>query len=105
MPPGSPELITAYRHLLRAGHRAVQFARPSRRMVTEKMRAGFRDPRGVFDAEGVRRTIWFLNAAAERRGLEHKILKNLCRVQWERAHYGSWKVRVRGERLREKMGR
>ncbi|KAK3899981.1 hypothetical protein C8A05DRAFT_17662 [Staphylotrichum tortipilum] len=104
-PPAPPDLILAYRRLLRAGLRAVQFAKPARMILTAKLRAGFRDPRGVFDVEAVRRTVWFLNSAAGRRGIEHRILKNLCRVEWERRQGATWKVRLRGERVREERGR
>lgn len=96
--PG-PDLIHAYRRLLRAGLRAVQFSQPSRSTITARLREGFRDPRGEFDAERVRRTVWFLNAAAQQRGLEHKILKNLCRVHWERTRQMPWRVRARSEGL------
>jgi hypothetical protein len=98
------ELIHAYRSLLRAGLRAVQFAQPSRTTLTQQLRAGFRDPRGHFDAERVRHTVWFLNAAAQTRGLEHKILKNLCRVHWERADEKQrmpWRLRVRRMEIEE----
>ncbi|KAJ4306913.1 hypothetical protein N0V88_000285 [Collariella sp. IMI 366227] len=85
MPPHTTtDLLHAYRKLLRAGLRAVQFSQPSRSILTERLREGFRDQHGSFEPERVRRTIWFLNAAAGARGLEHKILKNLCRVHWER---------------------
>jgi hypothetical protein len=89
------ELLHAYRKLLRASLRAVQFSQPSRSTVIEQLRTGFRDPNGTLDAERVRRTVWFLNAAAQERGLEHKILKNLCRVHWERmreARKTPWKL-------------
>ncbi|SPQ27614.1 e37d23e7-03e5-468f-bf5a-d07cc609b44d [Thermothielavioides terrestris] len=102
------EIIHAYRKLLRAALRAVQFSQPSRSTVTAALREGFRDTRAAggagFDAERVRRTVWFLNAAAQRRGLEHRILKNLCRVRWERAREASktpWRVTVREEQLRK----
>jgi hypothetical protein len=96
----NPDLLHAYRRLLRAGLRAVQYSKPSRWTLTARLREGFRDPRGDFDAEKVRRTVWFLNAAAQQRGLEHRILKNLCRVQGERAREAqrpSWRTRVRVE--------
>jgi hypothetical protein len=94
------EILHAYRRLLRAGLRAVQFSQPSSSTVKERLREGFRDPNGTFDAERVRRTIWFLNAAAQERGLEHRILKNLCRVHWERLRElrrMPWKVRIKLE--------
>ncbi|KAL2195819.1 hypothetical protein P885DRAFT_39199 [Corynascus similis CBS 632.67] len=92
------ELVHAYRRLLRAGLRAVQFSKPSRSTVTAKLREGFRDPGAKFDPERIRRTVWFLNAAAQQRGLEHRIVKNLCRVHWERTREASrtaWRLRVR----------
>ncbi|EAQ86642.1 hypothetical protein CHGG_07895 [Chaetomium globosum CBS 148.51] len=105
----SPELIHAYRSLLRATLRAVQYSQPSRTTITQQLRAGFRDPHGTLDTERVRHTVWFMNAAAQQRGLEHKILKNLCRVHWERANERSrmpWRLRVRkmemGEEKAEK---
>jgi hypothetical protein len=101
----TPELIHAYRRLLRAGLRAVQFSQPSSSTVRDQLREGFRDPNGIFDAERVRRTIWFLNAAAQERGLEHRILKNLCRVHWDRMRElrrMPWKVRIRLEQESKK---
>ncbi|KAL2135244.1 hypothetical protein VTI74DRAFT_9336 [Chaetomium olivicolor] len=94
------DLLHAYRKLLRAGLRAVQFSQPSRSTFTERLREGFRDPGGKFEPERVRRTVWFLNAAAQARGIEHKILKNLCRVHWERvreAQRTPWKVKIKAE--------
>ncbi|KAG6002655.1 hypothetical protein E4U21_002915 [Claviceps maximensis] len=41
-------------------------------------------PAPSLNTEGIKRTIWFLEAAAKERGLEHKILKNLLRVQGQR---------------------
>jgi len=100
----APDLLHAYRRLLRAGLRAVQFSQPSRSTITAKLREGFRDPRGVFDAERVRRTVWFLNAAAQQRGLEHRVLKNLCRVHWERVREVTktgWRLKVRTDEVQK----
>ncbi|KAK4101494.1 DUF1763-domain-containing protein [Parathielavia hyrcaniae] len=94
------ELLRAYRGLLRAGLRAVQFSEPSSSTFRERLREGFRDPSGAFSRERVRRTIWFLNAAAQERGLEHRILKNLCRVHWQRGRdlqRTPWRVKIRLE--------
>ncbi|KAH8899585.1 DUF1763-domain-containing protein [Thozetella sp. PMI_491] len=79
------EIISAYRKLLRAALRAVQFSKPARYIVTKQIRVGFRDKMGTFDPEAIKRTAWFLNAAAQERGLEHKILKNLTRIHWEKS--------------------
>ncbi|KAH6621047.1 hypothetical protein B0J18DRAFT_215650 [Chaetomium sp. MPI-SDFR-AT-0129] len=95
--PATTNLVHSYRHLLRAGLRAVQFSKPSRYIIRDVLRKEFRDPRGEFEAEKARRTVWFLNAAAQSRGLEHKILKNLCRVHWERKqveHAVPWRMKV-----------
>ncbi|KAK3387098.1 hypothetical protein B0H63DRAFT_447986 [Podospora didyma] len=78
------DLLPAYRRLLRAGLRAVQYSKPARYLLVDKVRAGFRHRDGVFDAERVRRTTWFLNAAAQSRGIEHRIVKNLLFVAWMR---------------------
>ncbi|KAK4132879.1 DUF1763-domain-containing protein [Trichocladium antarcticum] len=102
------DLIHAYRHLLRAGLRAVQFSQPSRSTLVGRLREGFRDADGTFDAERARRTVWFLNAAAQQRGLEHRILKNLCRVHWERMREITktpWRVTMRLEADRAKAGK
>ncbi len=86
------EIIHAYRHLLRAGLRAVQFSKPSRYVFRDRLHEAFCDRKATyeanFDQERIRRTIWFLNAAAQEAGLEARILKNLLRVAWERANVG-----------------
>lgn len=79
------DVIHAYRHLLRSGLRAVQFSKPARFVVQQRVREAFeKGTPDAYDAEAIRRTIWFLKAAAEERGLEHKIVKNLVRVARER---------------------
>jgi hypothetical protein len=79
------EILHAYRRLLRSGLRAVQFSKPARYLLRDQLREAFRDQEAKFNPEGIRRTVWFLNAAAQERGLEHKIVKNLLRVKWERS--------------------
>ena len=104
----NPNLLHAYRHLLRAGLRAIQFSQPSRSTFTQRMREGFRDVEGTFDAERARRTVWFLNAAAQQRGIEHRILKNLCRVHWEKmreVRRTGWRVRMKKEEDRVTSGK
>jgi Domain of unknown function (DUF1763). len=104
--PDKLELIHAYRKLLRAGLRAVQFSQPSRWSLTQQLRAGFRDPNGKFEPERIRRTIWFFNAAAQQRGIEHRILKNLCRVHWERfspTRTPTWKSVLKQQEMRAKQ--
>lgn len=78
------EVVHAYRSLLRAGLRAVQFSKPARFVVRDQLRDGFRERGATLDGERVRRTVLFLGAAAREAGLEHRILKNLVRVEGER---------------------
>lgn len=90
--PTPTTLLHAYRHLLRAALRAVQFSKPARYIVRDQIREGFELPRTTtikvptppYDPERVRRTVWFLKAAAHEAGLESRILKSLVRVAWER---------------------
>ncbi|KIH95209.1 hypothetical protein SPBR_04018 [Sporothrix brasiliensis 5110] len=105
----SAELVQAYRRLYRSALRAVQFSKPARYVVRDQLRAAFRGERTTltsaannegaqpFDPEAVRRTVWFLNSAAEYRGIEHKILRNLLKTAyWRRkeaaARQAPWKV-------------
>lgn len=101
------EIIHAYRKLLRAGLQAVQYSLPARFTVQKQLEKAFRkSKREDFDAEATRRTIWFLKAAAEEAGLEHKILKNLLRIAYERekeVKFFSFKMRVRAEESPNKL--
>jgi hypothetical protein len=90
------EILHAYRQLLRHGLHAVQFSLPARFVIQSQLRKAFRPKKGeskTFDPEAIRRTIWFLKAAAAERGLEHKIVKNLVKVAWAREKEGEaqWK--------------
>lgn len=87
------DVVHAYRHLYRGLLQAVQYTGPARYIARDQLRAAFREPGAVFDAEGYKRTHWFVEAAARERGLEHRILKNLLRVRSERlAEVKSWKI-------------
>ncbi|EFY90411.1 hypothetical protein MAC_03657 [Metarhizium acridum CQMa 102] len=90
------EVVHAYRHLYRCLLRAVQYSSPARYIARDQLRAAFRETPAL-DAEGVKRTIWFLEAAGKERGLEHAILKNLLRVRGQRdAESRSWKKNLIG---------
>ena len=82
------EIIHAYRKLYRSGLRAVQYSKPARYSLRTQLREAFREPGATFNAEGCRRTIWFLNAAAQETGIEHKIVRNLLRVAYMRRKPG-----------------
>lgn len=108
------DIIHAYRHLLRAGLRAVCFSKPSRYIIRDVLRDGFRDKNAVFEKDKVERTILFLEMA-QKAGFEHKLLKNLTRVSWERrvSHKGNlgkvgmgWlSVLVKGRQMEQKKRR
>ncbi|KAL7911177.1 hypothetical protein GGI35DRAFT_446734 [Trichoderma velutinum] len=91
------DITHAYRHLYQGLLRAVQYSAPARYVVRDQLRAAFRERDAALDREGVKRTVWFLEAAAKERGLEHKILKNLIRVRLDR----SWGVRTWKRALNE----
>ncbi len=108
-PPTKLEVIHAYRRLYRGLLHAVSYAKPARFVVRDHLRAAFREPATTkspgpaaadgsgattatraqaqapvpaqWNAEQIKRTIWFCEAAAKERGLEHRILKNLIKVK------------------------
>ncbi|PQE25385.1 Mitochondrial carrier protein [Rutstroemia sp. NJR-2017a BBW] len=84
-PPLQRNYIEAYRSLYRALLHAVQYAKPARYQGRDILRNAFRkgDP-ATYDQKRIENTITFLNIAAKEKGLEHKLLKNLLRVQYER---------------------
>ncbi|KID88931.1 hypothetical protein MGU_04274 [Metarhizium guizhouense ARSEF 977] len=104
---GTEEVVHAYRHLYRCLLRAVQYSSPARYIARDQLRAAFREtPAAALDAEGVKRTVWFLEAAGRERGLEHAILKNLLRVRGQRdAEMRSWRKSLAGTAQRDDMKR
>ncbi|ROT40252.1 DUF1763-domain-containing protein [Sodiomyces alkalinus F11] len=86
------EIIHAYRHLYRGLLHAVQFATKGRFVARDQLRRAFRDKNATFDREAVKRTIWFVEAAARERGLEHKILKNLIKTNSVRYRPVPWRI-------------
>lgn len=82
-------IIHAYRTLYRASLRAVQYSKPARYQVLERLRHNFRSrPADSFDAGVVARTLEFLEGAARTTGLEHKLVKNLLFVWGTRGVVG-----------------
>ncbi|PKS12143.1 hypothetical protein jhhlp_001441 [Lomentospora prolificans] len=95
------DVIHAYRHLYRGLLRAVQYSTPARYTARDQLRKAFRQPdttqglgNPALDKNAIKRTIWFLEAAAKERGLEHKILRNLLKVAWHRNNKDpiTWKL-------------
>ena len=86
-PPSTQEVISIYRLLFKSSLRAVQYSRPARFVVRNRLRKAFRDASGTttYDAGRVARTLEFLDGATRVKGLEHKILKNLMHIWWEQS--------------------
>lgn len=90
------EIIQAYRALYKHSLRAVQYSIPSRYTFRDHLRRAFRSSKpGDFDAARIANTLQFLDGAAKYRGLEHKIVKNLSHVWWERARLPYQRVHER----------
>ncbi|PFH55668.1 hypothetical protein XA68_17853 [Ophiocordyceps unilateralis] len=91
----SLDVIHAYRRLYRCLLHAVQYATPARYVARDQLRSAFRTPGATLDPRGVKRTVWFLQAAAKETGLEHHILKNLLWVRSvQNGQSVDWKARV-----------
>jgi len=89
--PSQLELIHAYRQLYRGLLHAVQYAKPGRFIARDQLRNAFRKEHpSTFNKEKVERTTEFLKLAAQERGLEHKILKNLLHTQYWQTRQYQW---------------
>jgi hypothetical protein len=79
----SREVIQAYRHLYQHSLRAVQYAKPQRYVVRDRLRHAFRNSRPEdLDQDKIAKTLEFLDGAARVKGLEHRMLKTLLHVWW-----------------------
>ncbi|RDA93181.1 hypothetical protein CP533_3205 [Ophiocordyceps camponoti-saundersi (nom. inval.)] len=97
----SIDVIHAYRHLYRGLLQAVQHAVPVRYVARDQLREAFRARGATLDPVGVKRTLWFLQAAAKETGLEHKILKNLLKVRLTQvATTRNWRGRYHESQLK-----
>ncbi|KAH9882007.1 hypothetical protein J1614_001178 [Plenodomus biglobosus] len=89
-------VIHAYRHLYRHGLRAIQFSKPARYTLRDRIRLAFRKGSATdLEPQKVQNTLEFLHYATKENGLEHKILKNLLFVWWIQDHGGRAKSRQR----------
>ncbi|KAH6614075.1 hypothetical protein C7974DRAFT_368165 [Boeremia exigua] len=87
-------IVHAYRHILRNSLRAIQFSRPARFTLLDRVRAAFRKGAVAdYDEQKIANTVEFLRYAAKQNGLEHKIIKNLMYVWWQQDRGG----RTRGK--------
>lgn len=82
------EIVNAYRRLYKHGLRAVQFSKPARYVLRDRLRQGFR--KGTiadFDPAKIDNTVEFLKGAARERGLEHRMVKSLMHVWFHEPFY------------------
>lgn len=76
-------VIHAYRHLYRHSLRAIQFSKPARYTLRDRLRLAFRKgSTTAFEPHRIQNTLEFLQYATRENGLEHKIVKNLLFVWW-----------------------
>jgi hypothetical protein len=87
-------VIHAYRHVLRHSLRAIQFSKPARYTLRDRLRLAFRKG-SVTDLEPlkIKNTVEFLHYATRENGMEHRIVKNLLFVWWMQAKGGRGKPR------------
>lgn len=87
------EIVTSYRSLYRHALHAVQYSSPARYTVKAVLENTYRHGKPAdFVRCKVNNTLVFLRGAAEEKGLEHRILKNLLHTWWWRInHKRSWR--------------
>ena len=79
----SREFLHAYRQLYRTSLQAIQYASPARHTLRKLLNTEFRlGDRQYFDPKKIENTLHFLQAAANSRGLEHRIVKSLLHIWW-----------------------
>jgi hypothetical protein len=92
----SKTVIHAYRHLYRHGLRAVQFSKPARYTLRDRLRLAFRKGSHVdLEPQRIQNTVEFLQYATKENGLEHKIIKNILFVWWTQEKGGRGKPKAR----------
>ena len=79
------EVIHAYRQLYRAALKAVCYSKPASFVARDQLRRAFRNKSATFDGSAIRRTVWFLHNAANERGMEHQIVRNILLTQFWRS--------------------
>ncbi|KAJ8118368.1 hypothetical protein OPT61_g640 [Boeremia exigua] len=95
-------IIHAYRHVLRNSLRAIQFSKPARFTLRDRLRVAFRKGDvSDFDQQKITKTLEFLQYAAKQNGLEHKIVKNLLFVWWNQDRGGRSRVKAKARSQEE----
>ncbi|KAL8679369.1 MAG: hypothetical protein Q9186_004335 [Xanthomendoza sp. 1 TL-2023] len=83
MTVGRHVIVKSYRDLYRQALRAVQYSSPARYTLKSHLRLAYRsNGADAFSSPKIENTLLFLKHAAEERGLEHRMLKNLLHVWW-----------------------
>ena len=96
MAASTEAVVHAYRNLYRHGLRAVQYTVPQRYTIRDRLRRAFREsPRSDFEQPRIDNTIELFKAAARDTGVEHRLIKNLCRVWHDEPR--QWASRSRGQ--------
>ena len=82
------EIRASYRRFYRIGMKAVQYSVPARYCMLTKINRIFRTIKQLRDRTAEQavqdKTYQFLQVASESKGIEHKIVRNLCMVEWSR---------------------
>ena len=79
-------IVRSYRSLYRHALRAVQYSSPARYTLKNHLRLAYRGSSvEAFSPIRIDNTLLFLKHAAEERGFEHRMLKNLLHVWWWQA--------------------
>jgi hypothetical protein len=89
-------VLHAYRHLYRQSLRTIQFSKPARYTLRDRLRLAFRKGSAhEFEPQKVQNTLEFLQYATRENGIEHKIVKNLLFVWWTQEKGGRAKHKGR----------
>ena len=76
-------VVLAYRQLYKASLQAIQFSSPARHTLKRLIRTEFRlNKINDYSHERVQNTLWFLQGAAQAKGLEHRIVKTMLHFLW-----------------------
>nr|CAG8508511.1 5797_t:CDS:2 [Entrophospora candida] len=78
------QALSLYRRLRRAGEESVLYSRPAIYYVRQRIREGFREYENVADEQLLQD---LFERAAERKGIEHRIIRNLCEMTYIQNRY------------------
>ena len=86
------QVLLAYRHLYKHCLQAVQYSKPARYIIRDRLRRLFHSgqPKDL-DQKRVDNTLEFLRGAARHKGLEHRIVKNLIHVWFHEQNFAQSK--------------